>query len=91
MAAGGATAKVGGGPAGLEKPPSPSSYYHISGRLAAYRHSPEGRDRARRDELMFKRRLSVDERDELDRLKAKYPPLAKAIGRRLAELRQRSR
>ena len=70
----------------------------LTARLAAYRHSPEGRDRARRHELMFKRRrLSVDEQDELDRLKAKYPegpkdsPLAKAIELRLAELRQRSK
>jgi hypothetical protein len=45
----------------------------LTARLAAYRHSPEGRDRARRHELMFKRRLSVDEQDELGRLKAKYP------------------
>ncbi len=44
--------------------------------------------------LMFKRRrLSVDEQDELDRLKAKYPeapkdsPLAKAIAQRIADLR----
>jgi hypothetical protein len=70
----------------------------LTARLAAYRHSPEGRDRARRHELMFKRRrLSVDEQDELDRPKAKYPegpkdsPLAKAIELRLAELRQRSK
>jgi hypothetical protein len=67
----------------------------LTARLAAYRHSPEGRDRARRHELMFTRRLSVDEQDELGRLKAKYPeapkdsPLAKAIALRLAELRQR--
>jgi hypothetical protein len=70
----------------------------LTARLAAYRHSPEGRDRARRHELMFKRRrLSVDEQDELGRLKAKYPEcpkdsrLAKAIALRLAELRQRSK
>ena len=70
----------------------------LTARLAAYQHGPEGRDRARRHELMFKRRrLSVDEQDELDRLKAKYPecpkdsPLAKAIELRLAELRQRSK
>jgi hypothetical protein len=57
----------------------------LTARLAAYRHSPEGRDRARMVKLMFKgRRLSVDEQDELDRLKTKYPeapkdsPLAKA-------------
>ena len=61
--------------------------------MAAYRHSPEGRDRARMLKLMFKGRpLSVDEQDELDRLKAKYPdpkdsPLAKAIAQRIAELR----
>ena len=66
----------------------------LTARLAAYRHSPEGRDQARTMKLMFKgRRLSVDEQDELDRLKAKYPeapkdsPLAKAIAQRIAELR----
>jgi hypothetical protein len=69
----------------------------LTARLAAYRHSPEGRDRARRHELMFKRRLSVDEQDELGRLKAEYPeapretPLGKAIALRQAELRQRSK
>jgi hypothetical protein len=70
----------------------------LTARLAAYRHSPEGRDRARMLKLMFKgRRLSVDEQDELGRLKAKYPeapretPLAKAIALRIAELKQRSR
>jgi hypothetical protein len=69
----------------------------LTARVAAYRHSLEGRDRARMLKLMFKRRrLSVDEHDELDRLKAKYPeapretPLAKAIALRKAELRQRS-
>ena len=63
----------------------------LTARLAAYRHSPEGRDRARMLKLTFKgRRLNVDEQDELDRQKAKYPeapkdsPLAKAIA---AELR----
>jgi hypothetical protein len=70
----------------------------LTARLAAYRHSPEGCDRARMLKLMFKgRRLSVDEQDELDRLKAKCPeapkdsPLAKAIALRLAELDQRSK
>jgi hypothetical protein len=69
----------------------------LTARLAAYRHSPEGRDRARRHELMFKRRLSVDEQDELNRLKAKYPegpkdsPLTKAIALRIGELRHRSK
>jgi hypothetical protein len=69
----------------------------LTARLAAYQHGPEGRDRARMFSLRFKRSLSGDEKDELDRLKAKYPetpmdsPLAKAIARRLAELRQRSR
>jgi hypothetical protein len=60
----------------------------LTARLAAYRHSPEGRDQGRMLQLTFKsygRRLSVDEQDELDRLKANYPegptgsPLAKAI------------
>ena len=66
--------------------------------MAAYRHSPEGRDRARMLKLMFKhRRLSVDEQDELNRLKAKYPegpkdsPLTKAIALRIGELRHRSK
>jgi hypothetical protein len=71
----------------------------LTARLAAYRHSPEGRDRARILKLMFKgrRRLSVDEQDELDCLKANYPegpknsPLAKAIELKLAELRQGSK
>ena len=46
----------------------------LTARLAAYRQSPEGRDRARMLKLMLKgRRLSVDEQDELDRLKADYP------------------
>jgi hypothetical protein len=65
----------------------------LTARLAAYRHSPEGRDRALMLELMLKgRRLSVDEQGELDRLKAKYPEapkdscLAKAIALRIPEL-----
>jgi hypothetical protein len=42
------------------------------------------------------RRLSVNEQDELDRLKAHYPdpkdsPLAKTITLRLGELHQRSK
>jgi hypothetical protein len=44
----------------------------LTARLAAYRRSPEGRDRARMLKLMFKsfgRRLSVDEQNELDCLK----------------------
>jgi hypothetical protein len=46
----------------------------LSARIAAYRHSPEGRDRARMLKLMFKdRRLCVDEQAELDGLRAKYP------------------
>jgi len=72
----------------------------LTARLAAYRHGPEGRDRARMLKLMFKsfgRRLSVDEQNELDCLRANYPagptgsPLAKAIELKLAELRQRSK
>jgi hypothetical protein len=69
----------------------------LTARLAAYQHSPEGRDRARTVKLRFKRNLSGDEKDELDCLKAKYPeapretPLAKAIALRIAELRQRSK
>lgn len=70
----------------------------LTARLAAYQHGPEGRDRARMLKLMFeRRRLSVNEQAELDRLRGKYPegpkdsPLAKAIELRLAELRQRSR
>lgn len=70
----------------------------LTARLAAYRHSPEGRDRARMLKLMLKgRRLRVDEQDELDRLKGKSPegpkdsPLAKAIALRVEELRHRSK
>jgi hypothetical protein len=49
-------------------------------RLAAYRHSPEGRDRARMLKLMYKgRRLSADEQNELDRLKANYPDPAASL------------
>jgi hypothetical protein len=66
----------------------------LTARLAAYRHSPEGCDRARMLKLIFKgRRLRIDEKDELDHLKARYPeapkdsPLAKAIAQRIAELR----
>jgi hypothetical protein len=65
----------------------------LTARVAAYRHSPEGRDRARVLKLMLKgRRLNVDEQEELDRLKAKYPEapkdtcLAKAIALRIPEL-----
>jgi hypothetical protein len=68
----------------------------LSARIAAYRHSSEGRDRARMLKLMFKGgRLSVDEQDELDGLRDKYPeapkhnPPAKAITARMGELRQR--
>jgi hypothetical protein len=71
----------------------------LTARLAAFRYSPEGRDRARMLKLMsmgFGRRRSVHEQEELDRLKAKYrngptvSPLAKAIKLKMAELRQRS-
>jgi hypothetical protein len=65
----------------------------LTARLAAYRHSPEGRDRARMLKLMLKgRRLNVDEQKELDRLKAKYPEapknscLAKALALRIPQL-----
>ena len=69
----------------------------LTARLAAYRHSPEGRDRARMLKLKYKgRRLSAEEQNELDGLKTHYPdpkdsPLAKTMTLRLAELHQRSK
>ena len=48
----------------------------LTARLAAYRHSPEGRARRRMRELVLKdicRRLTLDEQKELDQLVLLYP------------------
>ena len=72
----------------------------LTARLAAYRHSPEGRDRKRMRELEFKgirRCLTLDERKELDQLTLLYPEspreseLATAMKLKLAELRKKRR
>jgi hypothetical protein len=63
----------------------------LTAKVAAYRHSPEGRGRERLLELTLGdigRGLSGDEEDELEQLKATHPegpesPLAKAIALRL--------
>jgi hypothetical protein len=68
----------------------------LTARVAAFRHSPEGRDRNRITELeAFRLSRNGDEQAELDRLSIKYPngpesELTKAIKLRAAELRQRS-
>jgi hypothetical protein len=69
----------------------------LTARVAAFRHSLEGRDRHRITELeVYRQYRSKDEQAELDRLRIVYPkgpegPLAKAIQLRLAELRQQSK
>ena len=70
----------------------------LTARLAAYRHSPEGRARARMWELEIKDimgRLTLEEEKELDQLVSLYPEppreeseLATAMTLRLAELRK---
>jgi len=70
----------------------------LTARLAAYRHSPEGRGRRRMWVLELKsigRRLTLDEQKELDQLALLYPKppreeseLATAIKLKLAELRK---
>ena len=48
----------------------------LTARVAAFWHSPEGRDRKRMRELVFKgirRRLTLDEQKELDQLVLLYP------------------
>ena len=68
----------------------------LTARVAAYRHSPEGRGRQRILELKLQEiceYLDGDEKKELDQLEALYPerpiesPLIKAIELKLAELR----
>ena len=70
----------------------------LMARVAAFWHSPEGRDRKRMRELGFKgirRCLTLDERKELDQLTLLYPEppreseLATAIKLKLAELRKK--
>ena len=70
----------------------------LTARLAAYRHSPEGRGRRRMRELEFKgigRSLTLDEQKELDQLTLLYPEppreseLATALKLKLAELRKK--
>ena len=70
----------------------------LTARLAAYRHSPEGRGRRRMRELEFKgigRCLTLDEQKELDQLALLYPEppreseLATALKLKLAELRKK--
>ena len=73
----------------------------LTTRLAAYRHSPEGRGRRRMRELEFKgigsRCRTLDEQKELDQLTLLYPDhpgeseLATALKRKLAELRKKRR
>ena len=66
-------------------------------RLAAYRHSQEGRDKHRIMELgVYRQYRTEEEQAELDRLRAAYPKclendFSKAIQLRLVQLRQRSR
>jgi hypothetical protein len=68
----------------------------LTARVAAFRHSPEGRDRNRITKLEgFRLSRNGDEQAELDRLSIKYPngpesELTKAIKLRAAELRQQS-
>ena len=66
----------------------------LTARVAAYRHSPEGRARHRMLELKLQEIcdcLDLDEKKELDQLEALYPEstesaLGKAIQLKLAEL-----
>jgi hypothetical protein len=66
----------------------------LTARVAAFRHSPEGRDRQRITELeAYRLCRDSDEQAELDRLRVVYPKgpeseLTKAIQLRLGELRQ---
>ena len=71
----------------------------LTTRLAAYRHSPEGRGRRRMRELELQGigNLTLDEEKELDQLVLLYPEppreseLATALKRKLAELRKKRR
>jgi hypothetical protein len=69
----------------------------LTARVAAFWHSPEGRDRKRMRELEFKGvgRRTLDEQKELDQLTLLYPEppreseLATALKLKLAELRKK--
>jgi hypothetical protein len=69
----------------------------LTARVAAFRHSQEGRDRHRITELeVYRRYRNSDEQAELDRLRVVYPKgpeseLTKAIKLKLEELRQQSK
>jgi hypothetical protein len=69
----------------------------LTARVAAFRHSPEGRDRQRITELeVYRQYRNSDEQAELDQLRVVYPKgpesvLTKAIKLRLVELRQQSK
>jgi hypothetical protein len=69
----------------------------LTARVAAFQHSPEGRDRQRITELeVYRQYRDNNEQAELDRLRAVYPKgpeseLAKAIKLKLEELRQQSK
>jgi hypothetical protein len=70
---------------------------YLMARVAAFRHSQEGRDRQRITELgAFRLCRNSDEQTELDELRVKYPKgpdseLTKAIKLKLEELRQQSK
>jgi hypothetical protein len=63
----------------------------LTARVAAYWHSPDGRDRKRLQELEFRRfsrrLLNDEEQKELDELRKKYPFIESETGRKLRELR----
>ena len=63
-------------------------------RIAAYRHSPEGRDRTRRSELFFKNlrgTCSLEEQKELEHLELLYPkPKSSTTPARPSELKSSS-
>ena len=66
----------------------------LTARVAAFWHSPEGRDRKRMRELDFKdirRCLTLDEQKELDQLISLYPepPRESELATAIAELRKK--
>jgi hypothetical protein len=68
----------------------------LTARVAAFRHSQEGRDRHRITVLeVFRRYRNDSEQAELDELRVKYPESSpnrvSAIGLKLAELRNRAK
>jgi len=83
---------------GGEKETEDEEEAFLMARVAAFWHSPEGRDRKRMRELGFKgirRCLTLDEQKELDQLTLLYPEppreseLATALKLKLAELRKK--